>query len=792
MASTYSSLKIQLMATGENSGTWGNVTNVNLGTALEEAIVGSADVAFSSGNVTLTLTDSNSSQTARNLRLNLTGTTGGARDLIVPAIEKVYIVNNGCADTITVKNSSGTGIAVPAGKTTYVYNNGTNVVDAITHLTSLTLGTALPIASGGTGTNSTTYANLQSNVTGVLPIANGGTGSNSATFSGANITALNATAISTGTIANARTTATDANGASTIVARDASGNFTANTATLTTVTGAGSGLTALNASNISSGTLAVGRGGTGINAVGTAGNVLTSNGTAWVSQAAAAGFSGATTNAVGSSAITLTNTSDQYQVAQINSAANNIVNLPNATTLSTEGFPIYLIENRSPIGASLLVKDSTGGTVGYISVGQIGLLSLKDNSSAAGTWAITTGSPQTFINWDTASIATNALTGVNFLGITGLSSTLFVRHAWTVTGSSQFTYTFYNQACTISGSTITFGAISSYTVVTDNISILVDNGVRFQSIRLSDTAFAVRTTVSMADSASGFVYYAYSNIRTNTVSGTTITYGTSSNAGLPQLSGDGVNGNRASAILDNGIIARLSDTSYALVYNDAVTSTYARPYNYSGSLSCQIVTVSGTTQTIGTKVTLGTSTYTNPTSIVATSSTRLFVAYGQAASAGSTTGRSKMNVVSVSGTVPTWGTSVDIEAADVSNYLGVYGIVDGAVAPSATQVIFNIGYGVAEGTVSGTTPTYDSLPSGNNNTYPLYLTTSTKAFGVGGRSYLSIATGGFVLTSNAINVIQPSLGITPVIGSPLGAQPTTSFIGYNSASTNTAILGSTT
>jgi hypothetical protein len=70
----------------------------------------------------------------------------------------------------------GTGIEVPAGKTMYVYNNGTNVVDAITHLTSLTLGSALPIASGGTGSTSTTYANLQSNVTGTLPVSNGGTG----------------------------------------------------------------------------------------------------------------------------------------------------------------------------------------------------------------------------------------------------------------------------------------------------------------------------------------------------------------------------------------------------------------------------------------------------------------------------------------------------------------------------------------------------------------------------------------------------------------------------------------
>ena len=153
MPSTYSSLKIQLMATGENNTTWGDVTNVNLGTAIEEAITGSADVAFSSGDVTLTLTNSNATQTARNLRLNCTGTTGGARNLIVPAIEKVYIVQNGCADTITVKNSTGSGVAVPAGKTMWVFNNATDVVATTTHLTSLTLASPLPTASGGTGTN---------------------------------------------------------------------------------------------------------------------------------------------------------------------------------------------------------------------------------------------------------------------------------------------------------------------------------------------------------------------------------------------------------------------------------------------------------------------------------------------------------------------------------------------------------------------------------------------------------------------------------------------------------------
>ena len=187
MASTYSALKIELIGTGEQSGTWGTTTNTNLGdAALGEAITGSADVAFSSADVTVTLTDTNATQAARNLRLNLTGTTGGARSLILGSgcqIEKLYLVNNTCADAITVKNTTGTGIAVPAGKTMFVYNNGTNVVDAVTHATSLTLGSALPIASGGTGSTSTTYVNLASNVTGTLPVANGGTGVASSTGS---------------------------------------------------------------------------------------------------------------------------------------------------------------------------------------------------------------------------------------------------------------------------------------------------------------------------------------------------------------------------------------------------------------------------------------------------------------------------------------------------------------------------------------------------------------------------------------------------------------------------------
>ena len=88
MASTWSALKVELQGTGDNPGTWGTATNVNLGDAvLGEAITGSATVDFATdADVTITLTDSVASQSARNLRLNITESStgvGSVRSLIL-------------------------------------------------------------------------------------------------------------------------------------------------------------------------------------------------------------------------------------------------------------------------------------------------------------------------------------------------------------------------------------------------------------------------------------------------------------------------------------------------------------------------------------------------------------------------------------------------------------------------------------------------------------------------------------------------------------------------------------
>ena len=159
MSSTFSNLKFEIIGNGEQSGSWGTTTNTNIGTAIEQALVGMATLDsgdFTANVCTLTLTNTNAAQDARALCLNIAaGAVSAAGTINVPAIQKPYIVINGSSFAVTVKVSGQTGVAVPAGKRTVVYNNGTDVGSQVDWLSSLTLGTALPIASGGTGLTST-------------------------------------------------------------------------------------------------------------------------------------------------------------------------------------------------------------------------------------------------------------------------------------------------------------------------------------------------------------------------------------------------------------------------------------------------------------------------------------------------------------------------------------------------------------------------------------------------------------------------------------------------------------
>ena len=164
--STYSTnLALELIADGDQTGTWGTTTNTNLGTLIEQAISGYVTYACTGGTDTITIPNGTSG-TARNMYLELTGAGGGT--LVVPANKKLYFIYNNTsasAAAVTVKVSGQTGVSVPAGKKMILVSNGTDIVDATNYVTSLaagaltvsgavTLTTPLSAANGGTGLSS--------------------------------------------------------------------------------------------------------------------------------------------------------------------------------------------------------------------------------------------------------------------------------------------------------------------------------------------------------------------------------------------------------------------------------------------------------------------------------------------------------------------------------------------------------------------------------------------------------------------------------------------------------------
>ena len=175
MASQYSQLKIELIGTGDQAGTWGATTNVNLGTAIQEAITGNASVTFASSNAAIALTDTNATQTARNLRLVMGGTITNVQTLFIPAISKQYLIANTLSNSVVISNGSnasptGTTVTVPAGRSVIVFNDGTNVAEAVSYvsdlsvgnlsLSNITLTNPLDVAEGGTGRATLTANNV--------------------------------------------------------------------------------------------------------------------------------------------------------------------------------------------------------------------------------------------------------------------------------------------------------------------------------------------------------------------------------------------------------------------------------------------------------------------------------------------------------------------------------------------------------------------------------------------------------------------------------------------------------
>ena len=131
MPSTYStSLGIELIGNGEQAGTWGTTTNNNLGTLLEQAIAGVEGITLTGD---YTLTDFNGiSDEARNAVLVFNGSLGAPANVTAPSVNKTYVVRNVSGNTVTIKTSSGNGVALTNAASAVVFCDGTDFFSATT------------------------------------------------------------------------------------------------------------------------------------------------------------------------------------------------------------------------------------------------------------------------------------------------------------------------------------------------------------------------------------------------------------------------------------------------------------------------------------------------------------------------------------------------------------------------------------------------------------------------------------------------------------------------------------
>jgi hypothetical protein len=138
MASTYStSLKLELIGSGDQSGTWGTTTNTNLGTLLEQAIVGQTTITMA--NADYTLSDYNgASDEARNAVIIVTGSQNATYNVICPAVQKLYVITNSLSAGATAyfKPVGGSALSVPNGSTVFAYCTGSAMVQINASITT--------------------------------------------------------------------------------------------------------------------------------------------------------------------------------------------------------------------------------------------------------------------------------------------------------------------------------------------------------------------------------------------------------------------------------------------------------------------------------------------------------------------------------------------------------------------------------------------------------------------------------------------------------------------------------
>jgi hypothetical protein len=210
MASTYStSLKLELIGNGDQSGTWGTTTNTNFGTLLEQAITGVVAITMANADVTLTSLNGASDE-ARNAVIVVGGTNSAIRNIIAPAVNKLYVIKNATIGgyAIVIKTSASTGVSIANGTTAIVYCDGTEFYFAVPSYASTNTASTLAFRDGsGNFAAGMITANLTGNVTGTAS-----TVTTNANLTGAVTSSGNATSLGSFTSANLAAALTDETG----------------------------------------------------------------------------------------------------------------------------------------------------------------------------------------------------------------------------------------------------------------------------------------------------------------------------------------------------------------------------------------------------------------------------------------------------------------------------------------------------------------------------------------------------------------------------------------------------
>jgi hypothetical protein len=651
MATIYSSdLKLSIMATGENAGTWGQITNTNL-YLLQQAIGGYEAISIAGGAQTTTLTMSNGAiSNARNAVIKLTGTITGNQIVTVPTgIEKTYIVSNGTVGAFTVQfiQAGGTGVtfATTDKSTKILFADGTNIVD--------------------TGTVSETGIQTLTNKTLTSPIVNEIDDANS--NEQIKFTAT-ASAVNEFTVTNAAT-----GNAPEISATGGDTNIDLK------ITPKGTGKVNIDGIKYP-------------NADGSANQVLKTDGSGNLSFATpSAGFSGSTTT---SSAVDITLTSASTQVQNITmTAADKSVILPDATTLTTKGFPIFVIVNNGVFNIN--IKNNGGFIIAISQANTSTEFTLIDNSTSSGTFAtdgnsINLGlSPITTIKAGTTG--TSTLTGttnpVNVgIGVDKLTSTTAI--IFYVAGTSNRDV---------------YGVVVSYsgTTITVNSETLLYSG--------SSSAATCFTSVVL-DATTGLIIVARTSNKIAvpfTISGTTITAGTASST---FGTGSGSAGGFTKPVAVSSTLACLFD-------NTATDNSIfkLRTIQHNGASAPTIGTASS--GTITTK-------YDEWGPVLSPiSATKVFIAY-----ADTSTEYTIARIGTLDGTnAPTLETA-NTSSVTANNYDAT---PHGIKQVSSTEFLYLGTVGTDRYTVSGTTVTYDAtyLYATANTLLPNYYAFQTEAFG---------------------------------------------------------------